>query len=192
MEMISLCSENEDAQKVAEEQAASIRKMSADRDQKIEGAMDNFLTQLDVVADKYLTANGIMAALETVRDVLGEHNSIDFITEFTYAQNIAQRISRTARTMRESAEETKPENMAFLCDSFFDHNFTIEEEPSVSDVAFELMRLQLCQNVGPNASDITNFFINANAEIETAQANLIEYCNAHDIDYESCCNQSNE
>lgn len=88
--------------------------------------------------------------------------------------------------MLEKASELDPEDMNMLCDSFYDKEFS-EHDACVADMAKELMILQLCQNVGPNAEDITGFCLHADEEIAKARENLVDFCNTNGINFNELC-----
>lgn len=170
-----------DARQVAEEMAASIRKMAEDRDSKAAGAKEHLVSQLGVTADKYRTANGVMSALDTLRDVLGSNHWMNVQQEIEAAKSIAGYMSGRASEMGEKAAGLEPAGMGSLCDGFYSEAFS----DSVSDeiiLAKELMVLQLCQNVGPSAQDIADFVSTADAEIAKSEADLDKHCSEHGID----------
>jgi len=174
-----------DPQKTAEEMAKSISKMYEDRDKKAENAKQSLMDQLEVTSNKYRTANGVMSALGCVRDVFGNHDSM-IEEEIGYAKTIATEMAVVAEAMLEKASELDPEDMNMLCDSFYDKEFS-EHNACVADMAKELMILQLCQNVGPNAEDITGFCLHADEEIAKARENLVDFCNTNGINFNELC-----
>lgn len=184
-EILSMVPEEEDAQTTAENMAKSISKMYEDRDKKALDAKSDLITQLRITSEKYLTANGVMHALQVLRDAEGDI-FINIDLELEAAHSIAQKMHSVACNMTSRAINTDPDVMGTLCDAFYDPTFA-EKEHELNDFVIELMRLQLCQNVGPNASDIEDFCANADAEIEKAKLDLREFCDAHDIDFDELC-----
>ena len=182
--------EEEDVQKTAEDMAKSISKMYKDRDKKALDAKDNLVTQLRITSEKYLTANGVMHALQVLRDAKGDL-SIGIETELEMAHVIAQRMHLIACNMTSRAIDAEPDIMGTLCDACYDSSFA-EKKHGLNEFVIELMRLQLCQNVGPNASDIEDFCANADAEIEKARVDLREYCDAHGIDFDELCGKEQQ
>ena len=173
-----------DPQKTAEEMAKSISKMYEDRNEKAENAKQSLLDQLDVTSNKYRTANGVMSALSCLRDVLGENaKEYTLEEEIGYAKTVATLMAKTAEDMCDTASNLDPEEMHMLCEGFYDKTFS-EGVSSGLDMVRELMTLQLCQNVGPNAEDITEFYRHANKEIAKARENLMDFCNANGIAYD--------
>lgn len=182
---LELVTEEADPQKVAEDMAVKIRKMYEDRDKKVTNAKESLISQLEVTASKYLTANGVMSALETVRTVYDKAASIGLESEIDVAKTIATTMSVVALKLKEKAEALEPENFDSLCDGFYNARYAEDDSAYGVELVHELMNLQLCQNVGPNADDIAAFIKRSNYEIEKAKADLISYCDENDIDLNS-------
>lgn len=178
---LKLMTEEAGLDETARKQAEDIAKMYEDRDKKALGARKHLVAQLEVTSDKYRTANGVMAALQTVRDVFGDVTS--YIEEISIAKTAATRMAGIARDMAEKAGKLDPENMAELCDGFYNPAFS-EGESSALELIDELLVLQLCQNVGPNAEDVAEFCRTADEEIEKARENLRTFCSESGIDFD--------
>lgn len=178
---LKLMTEEAGLDETARKQAEDIAKMYEDRDKKALGARQHLAAQLEVTSDKYRTANGVMAALQTVRDVFGDVTS--YIEEISIAKTAATRMAGIARDMAEKAGKLDPENMAELCDGFYNPAFS-EGESSALELIDELLVLQLCQNVGPNAEDVAEFCRTADEEIEKARENLRTFCSENGIDFD--------
>lgn len=185
-ELKTVAEGGDDAKEVINSLALSIRKMFEDRDKKASQAKDHLIAQLTVAADKYRTANGVMMALNTLREVMGK--SSDIKTEVSNAKMIATGISRVTRDMRDKAAGMEPEFMDELCDEFFNVNFSLDDGTPLGMVQ-ELMVLQLCQGVGPDACDIAEFCRTADKEIEKAQLDLKEKCEKAGLDYLEVCDE---
>lgn len=179
---LKLVTEEADAKKVAEEMAASIRKMYETRDEKAINAKNHLVTQLDVTVDKYRTANGVMSALNTLRMVMGDKSrDISIEDEIGQAMDVAEDMAATTMNMADKARTMEPDDLGNLCEGFYDPDFA--NNGNLEDtMVTELMILQLCQNVGPDAQDIVDFLNQSDAEIEKARKDLIEHCKAHDLD----------
>lgn len=178
---LKLMTEEAGLNETAKKQAQDIAKMYEDRDKKALGARDHLVSQLKVTSDKYRTANGVMAALQVVRDVLG--NVTDYVEEISIAKSVATRMAGVAQRMADNAIDLDPESMAELCDGFYDPAFS-EGKGSALEMIDELMILQLCQNVGPNAEDVADFCRTADEEIKKARENLKTFCSENDIDFD--------
>lgn len=182
---IKLMTEEADAMESAKEQAKAISKMYEDRDKRAIGAKEHLISQLEVTADKYRTANGVMSALDTVRTVFGGA-SPDIHPDIQMAQRIAKGMSVVAEKMAARAGELDPENMYRLCDKFYDDDI-VNKNVGPEELAKQLMILQLCQNVGPNAEDVADFCHTADDEIEKARNNLRTFCTENDINFNELC-----
>lgn len=174
-------------QEVAEEMARSIAKMYEDRDKKAMSAKEHLISQLKITVDKYRTANGVMSALQTVRDVVGQ-GSLDLSDELMIAKEMATKMANVTLSMATQAENFLPEEMDQLCNGFYDKEFS-EGEVNEGALIHELMRIQLCQNVGPNAEDITEFVRHADEEIEKARNDLREHCEKNGLDFDKVCGE---
>lgn len=173
----------------AKEMAKSIAKMYEDRDRKATSAKEHLVSQLEVTSDKYRTANGVMAALQVVRDVLGK--TTDYVEEISIAKDVASHMSGIASDMALKAKGLYPEEMDKLCQGFYDQEFS-EGKGSALEMIDELMSLQLCQNVGPNAEDISDFCKTADEEIEKAREDLRKFCDENGLDFDEVCGEQQE
>lgn len=181
---LKLMTEEAGLDETARKQAKDIAKMYEDRDKKALGARDHLVSQLEITSDKYRTANGVMAALQVVRDVLG--NATDYVEEISIAKTVATRMAGVAQRMADNAIDLDPEDMGELCDGFYDPAFS-EGKGSALEMIDELMILQLCQNVGPNAEDVAEFCRTADEEIEKARHTLEDFCTQNDLDFNEVC-----
>lgn len=163
----------------AVELSESIDKMIDQRDEKVEHAREHLIENLEVTADKYLTANGVMASLEMIHSVTGD--DFDFAGGIEMAKSVAQFMRVQALKMAEKAKTLPITEFEDLCEGFYDEAFA-DHDGSAQDMICELMTLNLCQNVGPNAKDIVDFFNSANEEIDKSNAELEELCDKHKID----------
>lgn len=182
---LQLMTEEADARKVADEQAVSIHKMYEDMDKKAWAAKNRLVSQLEVTVEKYRTANGVMSALSTLREVSGNHpNTLE--EEIEMSKTVASKMAEVTQGMANKAYELDPNEMDRFCDSFYDKEFS-EHDASAMDMVLELMILQLCQNVGPSAEDIVEFIRHTNEEIDKAKDNLETFCKENGIDYLDVC-----
>lgn len=170
----------EDTVAVAVSQYNDIVKMKNAAEEKIENARIHLVDTLEVTAQKYLTANGMMAAIETVRQVIGNAD-VSFETQTAWAKEIMRALSDSAASMMEKAKTLAVENFDQICEDYYEEDFSAREGIIAYDIACELMELQLCQNVGPAAQDIIDFKASSDEEIEKAQAKLDEYLEEHDL-----------
>lgn len=181
---LKLMTEEAGLQETVSKKAQDIAKMYEDRDKKALGARDHLVSQLNVTSDKYRTANGVMAALQVVRDVLGDVT--DYVEEISIAKTAATKAAGIAQAMACKAEIIDPEEMSSLCEGFYDPAFS-EGKSSAIEMIDELMALQLCQNVGAAAEDVEDFCRTADEEIEKAREELKRFCAENDIDFNELC-----
>lgn len=182
---LKLMTEEAGLNETAKKQAQDISKMYEDRDKKALGAREHLVSQLKITVDKYRTANGVMSALDTVRLVHGE-DRLTLTEQLEEAAAAARHMSHVADMMAKKAGELDPEMMDKLCDGVYDKDFA-GGQVSARQMVLELMTLQLCQNVGPNAEDVAEFCRTADDEIEKARENLKTFCAENDIDFNELC-----
>ena len=177
---VKLMTEEAGVDKAAQEMAKTLLKMAEERDDKIGKARDHLVSTLEVTADKYRTANGVMAALDTVRMVVGK-DSFEITEEVALAKSLALEMASVTLKLAEAASHTPAEDFDKICDGTYDTDFA-SGDGSVRDMVLELMCLNLCQNVGPDAQDVKDFYVTAVEEIEKAQKDLEEFCKTNDLD----------
>lgn len=177
-----------DPKETADEQAKSIRHMIRERDKKATNAKEHLISKLDVTIDKYRTANGVMSALQTVRAVAGDHSDLTLEEEIGMAKRVATDMASMTNDMMLKAKSLVPEKMDKLCSGFYSLSFS-EEDGSAIEMVGQLMQLQLCQNVGPDAEDIVGFCKQADEEIEKARENLKKFCKENGLDFLEVCRE---
>lgn len=158
-----------DDKEVIEECHESIRKMIIDRDTKMKAAKEQLVEMLKVTADKYRTATGVMEAIRVLRMV--SDGKMEIFEEIKYARDLAAKMVVEVSKLTERAESLGWYEMEFLLEGAYEEDF-VEKEFSSVDFAFELMRLDLCRNVGPAAEDITAFAERVDEEIEKVQEKI--------------------
>lgn len=163
----------------AKEMSAAIDKAIDARNEKLLNARAHLVENLKVTADKYRTANGVMAAIETVRSVTGD--SLDFGDEIAIAKGLALEMCARVAKLVETTEKCIVEDLGSICEGLYDEDFA-SGEASATDLALELMTLNLCQNVGPNAQDIVDFHKTSGEEIDKMNDELEEFAKQHGID----------
>lgn len=185
---IALVTEEADPKAVAEEQAKAIRKMIEDRDKKMMSAKERLVSQLRVTVDKYRTANGVMSALSTVREVRGTGSYIDLTEEIDIAKGVATKMAQVTSDLADKAESLEPESLDMLCEGVYDAEFS-QGEHGPHELVEQLMILQLCQNVGPSAEDVVEFAKRADEEIDKAREELKVHCEKNGIDFLELCGE---
>ena len=162
----------------ANELHENIQSMIAQRDEKIDGAREHLSNQLSVMAEKYLTANGLMTALVTTRDVLG--TDLELTKQLGIARKAAKNANAISVALSNSVLETDVEKLDDLFDTVFNRNF-INEEHSTQDLVDELLKLNICQQAAPNAHDIAEFKETATEEVEKAIKEYKNFCKENNI-----------
>lgn len=168
---------NNDKQ-IAEELIEKLRSMINDRDKKCKSAKDQLISSLEITRDKYKTATGIVEGIRIMQTIDPNNDIADAITEFDVAKDFAQRMTVEIDEMIKLVNKLDYSSMNTLCDRFYDPNF-INEERAYVDLCYELMRLDLCRNVGPAAEDLTSFFERTNEEIHATQKELEDLVKLH-------------
>ena len=152
--------------KTKEELESKLEKMRLDRTNKIDAARNQLVEMLEVTADKYLTATGTAEALRVLRFCYGRDN--DLIVQ---AMNLSKKMSAETTKMVKKAKKLEAEKMDDLCNGFYEKNFAAA---TPDDLAFEMMRIDLCRNVGGAAEDMVSFISRSNEEIEATEKALKE------------------
>lgn len=164
---------------VAQELVDRIKKMVDDRDKKCDQAKTQLRDQLKITADKYRTATGTMEALRVLRMVNdGKPSDMEIFEELAKARTMAADMVKEVSTLVKRAEDLGWAEMDKLCEGAYEEDF-VSKEFSAFDLAFELMRLDLCRNVGPAAEDMVEFQKRADNEINETIAKLNELCEKH-------------
>lgn len=143
-----------------------IEKMKSDKEKKCESAKEQLVNMLEITADKYRTATGTAEALRVVRFVNGEDRGTVYD-----ANNFAWSMIEVAYKMAQKARELPCEKMDELCDGFYEKEF---KSSSPADLIYEMMRIDLCRNVGAAAEDMVEFIKRVDAEIEETEKKLKE------------------
>lgn len=149
-----------------------LESMKADRETKCKAAKEQLVEQLKVTVDKYRTATGTAEALRTLRFVVGADD-----VHLTCANRLAWDMASVVDMMRKKAEGLDYGMMDDLCDEFYEKEFKLEYDSEKLDeayykLAFELMRIDLCRNVGEAAEDMVSFVNRVQEEIDSTQAEL--------------------
>ena len=153
--------------------------MIDDRDAKCEAAKEQLIDSLKVTADKYRTATGTMEALRVMRMVNdGTPDDMQIFEEIEQARGLAADMVAEVSKLTDKAENLGWAEMDKLCEDAYDENF-ISKGFSAMDLCFELMRLDLCRNVGPASEDMVEFFRRANSDIADTAEKMSEMVKKH-------------
>lgn len=157
-----------------------IKSMKEDKERKCKSAKEQLIETLKVTVDKYRTATGTAEALRTLRFVVGDDE-----VNLTWANRLAWDMAIEADRIREKAEKLAYAEMDKLCDGFYEKNFKVSYPEDFDDskwdaieqehcykLAFEMMRIDLCRNVGPAAEDMVEFIKRVQEEIDATGEEL--------------------
>lgn len=154
-----------------------IKSMKEDKEKKCKAAKEQLIDMLEVTVDKYRTATGTAEALRVLRFVVGNDELIDI----TWANRLAWDMAVEADRIREKAEKLAYAEMDKLCDGFYEKEFKVEVrkvynvDEAFNDyykLAFEMMRIDLCRNVGGAAEDMVEFIKRVQEEIDATGEEL--------------------
>lgn len=126
------------------------------REDKLAQSLAYLTSQLGVARDKYLTVNGFMQARTTL-DQAAFGKDID--GAYGLARDLAIDMSNLAGELTHKLDQLTADDLdeSFL-DGLLIANFIAPvEERSVDAIAFQLLVVNLLQNVGPSIDDIVSF-----------------------------------
>ena len=151
-----------------------IESMKKDKETKCKAAKNQLVEMLKVTVDKYRTATGTAEALRVLRFVSGNDE-----VNLTLANHLAWDMAVEANRIREKAENLAYAEMDKLCDGFYEKEFKVEyDSEKINDayykLAFEMMRIDLCRNVGGSAEDMVEFIKRTQEEIDATGEKLKE------------------
>ena len=144
-----------------------IKSMKEDKEKKCKAAKEQLIDMLEVTTDKYRTATGTAEALRVLRFTIG----LDDV-DLSWASRLAWDMAVEADKIREKAEKLSYAEMDKLCDGFYKKEFKAEPDHDYADtfaeyeLAFEMMRIDLCRNVGGAAEDMVEFIKRVQEEID--------------------------
>lgn len=147
-----------------------IKSMEDDKEKKCNQAKEQLLSQLAVTADKYRTATGVAEALNTIRNVRGNHE-IKIIDELSDAHEIATNMSGITSKLHDKVDDTPCDKMDTVLDGLYNKDY-VAIIGDVNCLSMELMILDLCRNVGPACGDMVAFIKRADQEIEDTKKEL--------------------
>lgn len=161
---------------IAKELEEKIAKMEQDRNAKTDAAKKQLIDMLEVTAAKYLTATGVAEALRVLRFTHGENGPRVMLGD---AAALARKMSGVAAHMMEVAEDLAPYEMDNLCNGFYTEDYAtkaadVKYGSSNFELAYEMMCIDLCRNVGGAAEDMVGFCTRVDEEIESTKKALEE------------------
>jgi len=157
-----------------------IKSMKEDKEKKCRAAKEQLVNMLEVTVDKYRTATGTVEALRTLRFVAGDDE-----VNITWANRLAWDMAVEVDKMRMKADSLAYAEMDKLCDGFYEKEFKLAYPETDNDIdygpietehlyqlAFEMMRIDLCRNVGGSAEDMVEFIKRVEEEIDATGEEL--------------------
>lgn len=184
-EDIQVEAESVEPKDIAKRKYETILKMIEGRDAKIKNATEHLNEILIITATKYLTANGMMAAMDTINEVNPE---LKWTEKINIALDTSRMLSALTNKIAEELAEASPTEYNTVIEQHYDRDFVwqlkTEEEPLsfVEDIVMELMTLHLCSNIGPSADDIVQFIKATQEEIDKSVNDYNEYCEANNME----------
>lgn len=171
-EQIEQLSEETD-EVICQDLVNQLDRMTKDRDKKCASAKEQLIEQLKVTADKYRTATGVMEALRVIRTVFGDHKRVrpSLQDELANSNRLAGDMIVEICALAGKAESLGYAEMDKLCDGAYKEDF-ISNEYTPYDLCFELMRLDLCRNIGPAAEDMVGFINRVQEEVNAIHEKL--------------------
>lgn len=150
-----------------------IKSMKKDKEAKCKSAKEQLVGMLDVTVDKYRTATGTAEALRVLRFANGDRD-----VRIVDAVDLAHQMAEEALAMRDKANSLSYAKMDQVCDGFYEKDFECDDRFTDSAharaLAFEMMRIDLCRNVGSSAEDMVEFVKRVQEEIDKTGEKLKE------------------
>ena len=135
-----------------------IKSMKEDKEKKCKAAKEQLINMLEVTVDKYRTATGTAEALRILRFAKGDDKvPIDTAVELAYE------MSSITNAMMNKAKDLSYGEMDKLCDGFYNKEY---KSDSYFTLAYEMMCIDLCRNVGGAAEDMVEFIKRVESEID--------------------------
>lgn len=162
-----------DTQAMIKELEEKLQGMVEDRDKKCKAAKEQLIDMLDVTVDKYRTATGTAEALRVLRFAKGNDDA-----SIMMANTLAYDMADEALNMKKKAEGLGYAEMDELCNGFYEQRFILgggeDDVAYYYSLAFEMMRIDLCRNVGGAAEDMVEFIKRVEQDIEDTKKALDE------------------
>ncbi len=164
--------DKKDEKESIEEMFHTLYVMITEMDKKLCYARDSLVASCAAASKKYLTANGVMQAIDFTLQVEGKGRVLTE-AEMIDCASIAREMSSIAEQMGVTAQSIPWDEMDTLCDGFYQDDYASNGDITTRSLVRELMVLQLCQNAGSAAADIYEANERMNEEIDK-QENAIE------------------
>lgn len=155
-----------------EELVQKLDQMHEDKKNKCKAAKEQLVDMLEVTVDKYRTVTGTAEAIRMLRFV--GHDGQLYLQE---GVALSKELAGVCQQMVEKAKSLEPAEMDELCKGFYSEEFELgstDEGRGIHDIAFEMMRVDLCRNVGGAAEDMVSFCKRTDEEIRDTEFALAE------------------
>lgn len=148
-----------------------IKSMKEDKERKCKAAKEQLVSMLEVTVDKYRTATGTAEALRVLRFA-----SEDYPSEISIlfdANRLAHDMAIVTSSMCDKAKSLSYAKMDELCEGYYDEDFTFDDScPAYIQLAEQMMRIDLCRNVGGAAEDMVEFIKRVELDIDATGEEL--------------------
>lgn len=178
-ENIKVIKSNDEEKDLIKELEDKIKSMKEDKEKKCKAAKEQLIEMLDVTVDKYRTATGTAEALRVMRFIIGDDSKI----AVHIANDIAWAMAQEVDKMKQKANELPYAEMDKLCDGFYNKEYKMNPvtwDDEVVSLTFEMMRIDLCRNVGGAAEDMVEFIKRVEEEIDSVGEELKALKNKED------------
>lgn len=164
----------DEAQATIEELEASIEGMRKDMEKKCSAAKEQLAEMLRITSNKYRTVTGAAEALRVLRFVAGD--DYDNYELIVMAGQVAIAMADETVAMIQAVDDLDCGEMDKLCEDFYEPHFEVSDNATeaIWDMAFEMMRIDLCRNVGGSAEDMVEFIKHVEQDIAETQAKIDE------------------
>ena len=161
--------------KQIEEIESKLEAMKRDKEKKCEAAKEQLVEMIEITKNKYLTATGVAESIRVLRFVYGDKLGDELIDS---AFDLAGQMAMTCGLMKTEAKELEPAKMDELCSQFYNDSFALDR--TIDLLPFEMMRIDLCRNVGDACDDMVSFVERVNGEIEETEKALSDIKHARE------------
>lgn len=153
--------------------------MECKRDEKVEEALDRLCEQCKTMSQQFNTANGVLEMIHLMDEtgLFGVQSDTRLGKGFAqYASqqsmsmcmSVSDRIKRIDENKKNTFDELK--TLEEVVDNFFDSSFAHSDKSfSPSELVEQLIKLRICQKVGPAVQDMLDFYNSATEEIENTR-----------------------
>lgn len=150
-----------------------IKSMKEDKEKKCKAAKEQLIDMLEVTVDKYRTATGTAEALRVIRFCGEEETWVTSAVPIRDANKLACKMAEVTNQMKEKAVKLNYAEMDKLCDGFYSKEFDPNDNYNPYYVlAYEMMCIDLCRNVGGAAEDMVEFIKRVQEEIDATGEEL--------------------